>query len=190
MHTSASEHESLPPTTKRLRAYIAWEIKFWGPRTILSYMAYLAFAATVAVADSPLIEESEQSWVAFIWTFNALFWFWMLVQMTNSVYSFISGAFVYLFCGRAVVFEFIFVTLSFNPYWLYQIFPPGGTQSQWQMYPALIAMALTTYVQKSFTNPVAYELHLYFNGVATEEELKQSKKGEGPIIVTGIRSVV
>ncbi|EJK52739.1 hypothetical protein THAOC_27958 [Thalassiosira oceanica] len=180
----------LPPSTKRLRAYIAWEKRFWETRTFLSCMAYLFLAALIVAAEEaqrtqPLIVMTEESAAALIWAYYGILWFWALIQLTCTVYLFLSGAFFYKFSGRAVVFEIIFLVLVFLPEWMNSILPPPG-EVLWQQYIILISMALVIYVQKCFTAPVVYKLHLYFNGVATEGELKQSKKGQGPPLVKGI----
>mmetsp|Transcript_2378 Transcript_2378/g.5240 ORF Transcript_2378/g.5240 Transcript_2378/m.5240 type:complete len:928 (-) Transcript_2378:1043-3826(-) len=184
------EHASLPPSTKRIRAYIAWEKRFWETRTFLSCMAYLFLAALIVAAEEaqrtqPLIVMTEESAAALIWAYYGILWFWALIQLTCTVYLFLSGAFFYKFSGRAVVFEIIFLVLVFLPEWMNSILPPPG-EVLWQQYIILISMALVIYVQKCFTAPVVYKLHLYFNGVATEGELKQSKKGQGPPLVKGI----
>ena len=201
LDASAVEHVGLSPATKRLRAYIAWEKKSWGTRTFLSCIAYLSFVALTVVAESPLIERTDKSTAAFVWTYYGILWFWMLIHLLNGVYFCISGAFFYKFSGRAVVFETIFYILAISPEWLYKLTPfmdfvlhgsiPGKPPGLllWQSYIGIISMAFMIYVEKSFGAPVVNELHLYFNGVTTDGELKQSKKGEGPTIVTGIRLV-
>ncbi|EJK57443.1 hypothetical protein THAOC_22511, partial [Thalassiosira oceanica] len=153
----------LPPSTKRLRAYIAWEKRFWETRTFLSCMAYLFLVALIVAAEeahrSQLMDITEESGAALIWTYYGILWFWVLIQLTCTVYLFLSGAFFYKFSGRAVVFEIIFSVLVFLPEWMNSILPPPG-EVLWQAYI-----------------------------IPTEGELKQSKKGEGPPLVKGISSV-
>ena len=186
LHASGAEHDSIPPAVERLRAYIAKEIEVWEKAsTILSYIVYLAVVALTVAYES--IEGSDKTQGRFFWAGFSLFMAWILIQLLDGLYVFVGGAFYYLWNGRAVVFESIAITLS--AVFFAQAFANHGTDHfQWR-YGVLISMAITAYVQKSNVGPLTKKLHLYFNGVTTDAELKQSKKGEGPTIVTGIRSV-
>ncbi|EJK52738.1 hypothetical protein THAOC_27957, partial [Thalassiosira oceanica] len=183
--TSAAEHDSIPPAVKRLRAYIAKEIDVWEmTSTFLSYIVYVALVALTVAYDSPLIERSEKTEAIFYWTGFGLFMVWILIQLLDGVYVFVGGSFYYLWNGRAVVFEFIALVMSIV--FFSQAFKSHRTDHfQWR-YGILITMSLAAYVQKSSVGPLTEKLHLYFNGVATEGELKQSKKGQGPPLVKGI----
>ena len=189
LHASDAEHEGIPPAVKRLRAYIAKEIDVWeNATTFLSYLLYLALVALTVAYESPIIEGSDKTQERFGRAGLAMFIVWSSIQLLDGIYWVIGGAFYSRWNGRAAVFEFIAFIMCLN-FFNYAFKSHGTDHFQWR-YGVLMSMALTVYVQKSFVGPLTYKLHLYFNGVATEEELKQSKKGEGPIIVTGIRSVV